>query len=107
MWNLFHKGQKYPWQWCVIGFFLALLAFAGLFQSMMVTVYATEQDAIFQPDLLEAVSYFQFGVVMMFMALAFTLAEVAIIMGLLIFYSLEGPREDVEERRGFSFSLKR
>lgn len=104
IWNLFHKGQKYSWVWSGVTFGLAMLAFTGLYQVFLLNIYNAEQDSIFNMALLEAQTYYQFGEVGLFMALMFTLCEVAIIVGLISWHSLGEPDEPKE--RGFRLPIK-
>ena len=105
MWNLFNKGEKYPWQWIMITFALSLLAFTGLYQVFLVSLFAAEQDSLLNAALLESLTYYKFGQLMMFMAFMFTLAELAISYKLIIFPELAEARE--KEERGFSLFPRR
>lgn len=101
IWNLYHKGEKYNWIWSVVLLGLALLAFGALFNNYLITFYAANQEVLLTPDFFEASNYLLFGIVTVLMALAFTLSEIMIFLGVIVFHSLEGPTERaMPERRG-------
>jgi hypothetical protein len=101
IWNVFNKGSKYSWHWVAIGFVLSILAFAGLFQSLMINYYAADQDEFMETSFIEANAYFTFGFVAFMFIFMLTIIEAFIAVGLIVSPELGVSHKDEEKKRGF------